>query len=81
VTQSQQIRTYDWNKPVHRSKLYICHALQLAGRAWFRRMIWTDLSHNSQHASRRNRYRNDKSKDIDTLSISLWSWITHAAPR
>jgi len=60
------------------------HAFRLAGRAWFRRFGQIYLSRilsKPAHASRRNRYRNDKRTDIDTLCISLWCWITHAAPR
>jgi len=32
------------------------------------------------HVSRRNRYRNDAIKDIDTLNSESWCWITHVAP-
>ena len=69
---------------------YICSPIKTLYLSWISisrmRMFWkirTDLFQilsKPPHCSRRYRYRNEKRKDIDTLSISLWSWITHAAP-
>ena len=70
MTQSQQIRIYDWNISVHRSQLYIFHAFRLAGREWFRRLgqIYLTFSEN----------RHIVQEEIGTETKNVKTWIPSA---